>query len=83
MQPLAILPHANRIDPLLLPPTIEEHDAQMGILSLLERGLIPKAAELTLEPSPVRNKAAPLHPAKEKEGPKVPPTAASSMYFVS
>lgn len=30
-------------------------------MSLIERGLIPPAAQLTLDPSPVRNRIAPLH----------------------
>lgn len=39
----------------------------------MERGLIPPAAELTLDPSPVRHKVAPLHDPKEKDGPRIPP----------
>ena len=57
----------------LLPPPITESDAKRGILSLMERGLIPPAAELTLEPSPVRHRTAPIHHPSEKEGPRVPP----------
>jgi len=45
----------------LAPPAITEDDARKGILSLIERGLIPPAAQLTLDPSPVKNRIAPLH----------------------
>ncbi|KAL5249318.1 hypothetical protein ACHWQZ_G018246 [Mnemiopsis leidyi] len=55
------LPKANRLNPRLTPPAITERDAKKGILSLCERGLIPPAAELTLEPSPIKHKSAPLH----------------------
>ncbi|ELT97689.1 hypothetical protein CAPTEDRAFT_178180 [Capitella teleta] len=64
---LAILPAANRIDPQLLPPPISEDDAQKGILSLIERGLIPPAADLTLDPSPVHHRTAKLHNPTNKE----------------
>lgn len=55
------LPKANRLNPRLTPPAITERDAKKGILSLCERGLIPPAAELTLEPSPIKHRSAPLH----------------------
>ncbi|XP_070208772.1 IQ domain-containing protein H-like isoform X2 [Littorina saxatilis] len=58
---LTVLPKANRVDPQLAPPPITEDDARKGILSLIERGLIPPAAQLTLDPSPVRHKALMLH----------------------
>ncbi|KAK3732917.1 hypothetical protein QZH41_012675, partial [Actinostola sp. cb2023] len=58
---LSTLPKANRVDPSTTPPPISEDDAQKGILSLIERGLIPPAAVLTLQPSPVRHVQAPLH----------------------
>ena len=45
----------------LAPPPISEDDARKGILSLIERGLIPPAAQLTLDPSPVKNKLVVLH----------------------
>ena len=45
----------------LAPPPISEDDARKGILSLIERGLIPPAAQLTLDPSPVRHKVLMLH----------------------
>ena len=55
------LPKMNRLNPRLTPPAITERDAKRGILSLCERGLIPPAAELTLEPSPIKQRSAPLH----------------------
>ena len=55
------LPKSNRLNPRLTPPVITERDAKKGILSLCERGLIPPAAELTLEPSPIKHRVAPLH----------------------
>ena len=57
------LPKANRINPRLTPPAITEKDAKKGILSLCERGLIPPAAELTLEPSPIKHTRAMFHQA--------------------
>ncbi|PVD19960.1 hypothetical protein C0Q70_20454 [Pomacea canaliculata] len=57
---LTVLPRANRVDPQLAPPPITENDARKGILSLLERGLIPQAAHLTLDPSPVHHRAVTL-----------------------
>ncbi|XP_002730454.1 IQ domain-containing protein H-like [Saccoglossus kowalevskii] len=69
---LAVLPRANRVDPSIIPPAITEKDAKKGILSLLERGLIPPAAELTLDPSPVRHKMVELRDPIEKKEPKVP-----------
>ncbi|XP_076101914.1 IQ domain-containing protein H-like isoform X2 [Mytilus galloprovincialis] len=61
IEPLAVLPRANRVDTQLAPPAITEDDARRGILSLIERGLIPPAAQLTLDPSPVKNRLATLH----------------------
>ncbi|XP_021362303.1 IQ domain-containing protein H-like isoform X2 [Mizuhopecten yessoensis] len=72
VEPLAVLPRANRADPQIAPPPISEDDARKGILSLLERGLIPPAAELTLDPSPVRHKTAPLHDPHVKNKPTQP-----------
>ncbi|EDO37640.1 predicted protein, partial [Nematostella vectensis] len=61
---LSTLPKANRVDATRTPPPISEDDAKKGILSLIERGLIPPAAELTLEPSPVRHHQAPVSDSK-------------------
>ncbi|XP_039268071.2 IQ domain-containing protein H-like [Styela clava] len=61
IEPLSVLPKANRVDPSLQPPPIAEKDARKGILSLIERGLIPPAAELTLDPSPVHHRKLPIY----------------------
>ncbi|XP_074650955.1 IQ domain-containing protein H-like isoform X2 [Tubulanus polymorphus] len=74
---LAVLPRANRVDPQLAPPAISDEDTRKGILSLLERGLIPPAAELTLDPSPVRHRTAQLHKYVEKDTRGIPPPAVS------
>ncbi|CAL1540597.1 unnamed protein product [Lymnaea stagnalis] len=66
IQHLTVLPKANRVDASLAPPPIEEEDARKGILSLLERGLIPAAALLTLDPSPIKNRTLTLHNIEEK-----------------
>lgn len=80
VEPLAVLPAANRKDPQLAPPAITENDAKHGILSLLERGLIPPGAELTLDPSPVRHKLISLHDPGSK---KLAKTMADSGYNLS
>lgn len=66
VNPLSTLPRANKVDPLHTPPPIREEDAGKGILSLIERGLIPPAAELTLQPSPIKHHQAPLHKAEQQ-----------------
>ncbi|XP_078386208.1 IQ motif-containing protein H isoform X1 [Cetorhinus maximus] len=63
---LAILPVSHREDPSLLPPFVSEKDARKGILSLIERGLIPPASELTVDPPFVQHKAAKIHDIQEK-----------------
>jgi hypothetical protein len=68
-EPLALLPANNRKDPQLLPPPITDADAQRGILSLQQRGFIPPAADLTLDPLPVSSKTAPIHSAGHKTRP--------------
>ncbi|XP_013393394.1 IQ domain-containing protein H isoform X2 [Lingula anatina] len=78
---LTVLPKANRVDPQLIPPAISEDDAKHGILSLIERGLIPPAAELTLDPSPVHHRMAPLHDPMEKSGEKAKPSPMSDGSF--
>ncbi len=55
-----------------MPPPITETDAKRGILSLMDRGLIPPGAELTLEPSPVKHLPAALHNSGNKDRMKIP-----------
>ncbi|XP_067874250.1 IQ motif-containing protein H isoform X2 [Heterodontus francisci] len=63
---LAILPASHREDPSLLPPFVSEKDARKGILSLIERGLIPPASELNVNPPFIQHRAATIHDAQEK-----------------
>ncbi|KAH9508924.1 hypothetical protein Btru_048311 [Bulinus truncatus] len=66
VQHLTTLPKANRIDASLAPPPVSDDDAKKGIFSLLERGLIPPAALLTFDPSPIKNKSLQLFNPEEK-----------------
>ncbi|KAL4227848.1 hypothetical protein ACF0H5_013286 [Mactra antiquata] len=79
IEPLAILPKANRVDAQLAPPPITEDDARKGILSLIERGLIPPAAQLTLDPSPVKNRTVPLHDPDDRNKPPCTPEVAPTL----
>ena len=79
VDPLMSLPAANRKDPQLAPPPITEDEARHGILSLLERGLIPPGAELTLEPSPVKHKLAQIYSAEDRKQDK--PVIAGTFHF--
>lgn len=67
IEPLAALPAANRKDPQLAPPPITEQDARYGIISLLDRGFIPPGADLTLDPSPVKQRLALIHTAEDRK----------------
>ncbi|KAL8616663.1 hypothetical protein ACOMHN_031645 [Nucella lapillus] len=80
---LTVLPKANRVDPQLAPPPITEDDARKGIMSLIERGLIPPAAQLTLDPSPVRHKLITLHDPDNKNNRPVSEVATtlSSLHY--
>ncbi|XP_060582805.1 IQ domain-containing protein H-like [Ruditapes philippinarum] len=79
IEPLAVLPKANRVDAQLAPPPITEDDARKGILSLIERGLIPPAAQLTLDPSPVKNRMVLLHHPEDKNKPPCTPEVAPTL----
>lgn len=66
VDPLCTLPRGNKVDPSHTPPPITQGDAEKGILSLIERGLIPPSAELTLHPPPINHLQAPLHKAEKQ-----------------
>ncbi|KAK7010096.1 IQ domain-containing protein H [Biomphalaria glabrata] len=66
VQHLTTLPKANRVDASIAPPPVSDEDAKRGIFSLLERGLIPPAALLTFDPSPIKNKSLQLYNPDEK-----------------
>uniref|UniRef100_A0A8C5MM00 IQ motif containing H n=1 Tax=Leptobrachium leishanense TaxID=445787 RepID=A0A8C5MM00_9ANUR len=63
---LIVLPATNRIDASLPPPPVPDKDMQRGILSLLQRGLIPPAANISLVPPPILPRSIPLHSVKAK-----------------
>ncbi|XP_063781625.1 IQ domain-containing protein H isoform X2 [Pseudophryne corroboree] len=58
---LSVLPAPHRMDASLPPPPVHEKDMQKGILSLMQRGLIPPAARLTLVPPAIQPHALLLH----------------------
>ncbi|XP_018408321.1 PREDICTED: IQ domain-containing protein H [Nanorana parkeri] len=64
--PLSVLPASHRMDASLTPPPVHEKDVQKGILSLLQRGLIPPAARLTLVPSAIQPQTLSLHSAQTR-----------------
>ncbi|KAM4675920.1 IQ domain-containing protein H [Discoglossus pictus] len=75
---LAVLPASHRMDSSLPPPPVHEKDAQKGILSLLQRGLIPPAAHLTLVPNAVSPQAMPLHSVRTRKTLKLKEVTAKS-----
>ncbi|XP_069078968.1 IQ domain-containing protein H isoform X2 [Pleurodeles waltl] len=70
---LLVLPPSHRMDASLPPPPVPEKDTKKGLLSLLERGLIPPSAHITLVPNPVSPRSVPLHDYQ-----KIQKTAASA-----
>ncbi|XP_069842085.1 IQ domain-containing protein H isoform X2 [Dendropsophus ebraccatus] len=58
---LSVLPASHRMDASLPPPPVHEKDMQKGILGLIQRGLIPPAARLTLVPPAIKQQPVPLH----------------------
>ncbi|XP_044135306.1 IQ domain-containing protein H [Bufo gargarizans] len=58
---LSVLPASHRMDASLPPPPVHEKDMQKGILSLIQRGLIPPAARLTLVPPAIKPQSLALH----------------------
>ncbi|KAM3827918.1 IQ domain-containing protein H [Vipera latastei] len=58
---LSVAPPSSRLNNIRSAVPISEKDAEKGILNLIERGLIPRAARITLEKPPILPKPVPLH----------------------
>ncbi|KAI3380785.1 hypothetical protein SNEBB_006683 [Seison nebaliae] len=50
-----VLPKENRLIPSLPPPLINEREAVKGLLSLIQRNLLPSSCQIIFEPSPLQN----------------------------
>ncbi|CAF0827492.1 unnamed protein product [Adineta ricciae] len=60
-EPVGILPYKSRRNPIDYPVPLTAEDAKRGIISLVERGIIPQGANITLDPPAIQPKKSSLN----------------------